>query len=200
MVKNSGRNYFNPLPPYGGRLNSPWRLDNQESFQSTPSVWRETQLAVHDAQSLVISIHSLRMEGDVAAVPTHWNKLISIHSLRMEGDERRQCSSHPQFRISIHSLRMEGDLEQPQALRGVLVFQSTPSVWRETIVKKLSNFESKISIHSLRMEGDEHLLRRNRQSLISIHSLRMEGDISIRSECKFFSISIHSLRMEGDKP
>ena len=57
--------------------------------------------------------------------------------------------------ISIHSLRMEGDLEQPQALRGVLVisihslrmegdgvsdfgicetgeFQSTPSAWRET--------------------------------------------------------------------
>ena len=78
-----------------------------------------------------ISIHSLRMEGDIyhdgIYVP---GQLISIHSLRMEGDDRHfrvrlSCD------ISIHSLRMEGDL---CTMRIAFCFL--------------------ISIHSLRMEGD----------------------------------------------
>ena len=78
-----------------------------------------------------ISIHSLRMEGDMTArmevenstifqsTPSAWretvldifaigNISISIHSLRMEGDERQQVYP-PSKDISIHSLRMEGD-------------------------------------------------------------------------------------------
>ena len=78
--------------------------------------------------------------------------------------------------ISIHSLRMEGDLEQPQALRGVLVFQSTPSAWRETCIG--SGLADSLCI--------------------SIHSLRMEGDVVVGFSPDFESISIHSLRMEGD--
>ena len=35
-----------------------------------------------------------------------------------------------------------------------VVFQSTPSAWRETIFSKASFAKSAISIHSLRMEGD----------------------------------------------
>ena len=80
----------------------------------------------------IISIHSLRMEGDPILdtqvlvhrdfnpLPPHGGRLdfnfeqcanvnISIHSLRMEGD--RACSI-PDSRtayISIHSLRLEGD-------------------------------------------------------------------------------------------
>ena len=101
---------FNPLPPHGGRLNSPWRLASHESFQSTPSAWRETQQNhLRHEYTSGISIHSLRMEGDGRSVfqalrqldfnplPPHggrrpsidcsvWRSLISIHSLRMEGD------------------------------------------------------------------------------------------------------------------
>ena len=79
-----------------------------------------------------ISIHSLRMEGDMAtsyvpsgtslfqSTPSAWRETyrkslpvdnieISIHSLRMEGDV--QITINFQFlNISIHSLRMEGDL------------------------------------------------------------------------------------------
>ena len=57
--------HFNPLPPHGGRLNSPWRLASHESFQSTPSAWRETLLSTLRIRIERISIHSLRMEGDI---------------------------------------------------------------------------------------------------------------------------------------
>ena len=126
-----------------------------KTFQSTPSAWRETQQALlrlsgdHNFNPLPphggrrgippkkriisadISIHSLRMEGDISlarrmrknslfqSTPSAWREtapgiiflffnVISIHSLRMEGDtlaticQRNLC-------ISIHSLRMEGD-------------------------------------------------------------------------------------------
>ena len=56
----------------------------------------------------VISIHSLRMEGDNPKWANVSQKTISIHSLRMEGDENlfaAVCRND----ISIHSLRMEGD-------------------------------------------------------------------------------------------
>ena len=57
---------FNPLPPHGGRpshLSSP---ATPSLFQSTPSAWRETsELIVAKTLGYVISIHSLRMEGDI---------------------------------------------------------------------------------------------------------------------------------------
>ena len=78
-----------------------------------------------------ISIHSLRMEGDMAtsyvpsgtslfqSTPSAWreteivptlrlSKYISIHSLRMEGDVSFLLRFQSMC-ISIHSLRMEGD-------------------------------------------------------------------------------------------
>ena len=59
-------------------------------FQSTPSAWRETADSLAAlVRTVDISIHSLRMEGDL--IPdSHLCILclISIHSLRMEGDER----------------------------------------------------------------------------------------------------------------
>ena len=55
--------YFNPLPPHGGRL-------------------RDRPIRQTD----VISIHSLRMEGDQNVQKRFVVLHISIHSLRMEGD------------------------------------------------------------------------------------------------------------------
>ena len=104
------RQYFNPLPPHGGRL---------EDMLPT-------------ARKIDISIHSLRMEGDRPAMPScRQSDNISIHSLRMEGDYCPNCgakieeyfnplpphggrlplfcNSSIAFVISIHSLRMEGD-------------------------------------------------------------------------------------------
>ena len=82
-------------------------------FQSTPSAWRETCYAYQIAIGHNISIHSLRMEGDVE----HLQKCstfsyISIHSLRMEGDSGDVDKSLTVSTISIHSLRMEGDTKR----------------------------------------------------------------------------------------
>ena len=78
--------HFNPLPPCGGRQTTRWSGQIPLQFQSTPSVWRETfgrgyQSGTHGNfnplppcggrlninrlfSSMVISIHSLRVEGD----------------------------------------------------------------------------------------------------------------------------------------
>ena len=93
------------------------------------------------------------MEGDTSGntrVPTFD---ISIHSLRMEGDIVEFSNTIALF-ISIHSLRMEGDLKRLFTKFEPFVFQSTPSAWRETYQSSHTNHQSRISIHSLRMEGD----------------------------------------------
>ena len=56
--------------------------------------------------------------------------------------------------ISIHSLRMEGDTIIIDDAQYLMAFQSTPSVWRETVICGFHNNAVSISIHSLRMEGD----------------------------------------------
>ena len=105
--------------------------------------------------TLIISIHSLRMEGDVPFVvnldgtvtfqstPSAWRETflfcqsaillhISIHSLRMEGDSGISTLVKQALIISIHSLRMEGDQNKIFVFFRPAVFQSTPSAWRET--------------------------------------------------------------------
>ena len=102
----------------------------------------------------------------------------------------------------------------------MLLFQSTPSVWRETSTIARSCLKRSISIHSLRVEGDEPRRCDTGGALISIHSLRVEGDVVWRWGLSVFNhfnplppcggrlvgeaavhrhtISIHSLRVEGD--
>ena len=100
-------------------------------FQSTPSAWRVTKTKEESVEPETISIHTLRMEGDLndgevpgaslvfQSTPSAWRvtgcvfcafgaHLISIHTLRMEGDFRggTYCGD---CQISIHTLRMEGD-------------------------------------------------------------------------------------------
>ena len=87
------------------------RALQQCRFQSTPSVWRETTPPAVIRAVYQISIHSLRVEGDSATSIFLW-----------------LCG------ISIHSLRVEGDQVTPMAFSNSLPFQSTPSVWRETLV------------------------------------------------------------------
>ena len=126
-------------------------------FQSTPSAWRETHKINSSGFHFIISIHSLRMEGDIIqAKRGKTSTNISIHSLRMEGDIFCRLL-HFCFCISIHSLRMEGDRIHnilfchlahfnplpPHGGRQFFanpcfkssLFQSTPSAWRETLAR-----------------------------------------------------------------
>ena len=146
-------------------------------FQSTPSVWRETRYIPAPISSIFISIHSLRVEGDrsgwivIQCIAMHFNPLppcggrhsgstgnevahhISIHSLRVEGDDHA-LDTGLRLHISIHSLRVEGDLWSSVFFCWCIRFQSTPSVWRETLYPIVSARAQSISIHSLRVEGD----------------------------------------------
>ena len=125
-------------------------------------------------------------------------------------------------RISIHSLRVEGDGIQISLFRRKLLFQSTPSEWRETLCCNLGRvsrryfnplppsggrrlfFCAKLLVGSDfnplppsggRPTGDMYVLN---SSGISIHSLRVEGDCKLAVSLASELISIHSLRVEGD--
>ena len=124
--------HFNPLPPHGGRPGISFILFTILSFQSTPSAWRETKCSHDGFNGFLISIHSLRMEGDgqeFASIRSETS--ISIHSLRMEGDDergRRVCAAENFNPLPPHGGRR---MEQCTFFRPE-VFQSTPSAWRET--------------------------------------------------------------------
>ena len=123
---------FNPRPPCGGRRHGSQGRDGRlYTFQSTPSVWRETGHGQQDCRPYPISIHSLRVEGDRRILTMQEEGAISIHSLRVEGDKYRLTVSGG-GKISIHSLRVEGDASAQQQRCTRALFQSTPSVWRET--------------------------------------------------------------------
>ena len=133
--RNSERlehHHFNPLPPHGGRLRSAEiNRRGRCGFQSTPSAWRETGLHLHRVRGRSISIHSLRMEGDNEVMSTSDMLEISIHSLRMEGD----CGHTNQFAIRQHFNPLPphgGRRMNNSCSSGCLIFQSTPSAWRET--------------------------------------------------------------------
>ena len=147
--------HFNPLPPCGGRPDSIVDLRTR----------------------LTISIHSLRVEGDVKSCEKeNTHAAISIHSLRVEGDTARLVVPAVQ-RISIHSLRVEGDGRHHQADRCRRTFQSTPSVWRETAKHAADPGKSK-NFNPLPPCGGRllDLTLARRHPNISIHSLRVEGD------------------------
>ena len=180
VYQNLSGNHFNPLPPCGGRLlpailskfrfpfqstPSVWRetntffaLDFGMEFQSTPSVWRETCADRRSLGYLSISIHSLRVEGDLRFAQMYAIIIvISIHSLRVEGDAQYReiefdrshfnplppCGGrhvspeadaiHSRFQSTPSVWRETNNAIYMRSWNG---FQSTPSVWRETLLKE----------------------------------------------------------------
>ena len=140
---------------------SAWRETWQEDrslvcvlFQSTPSAWRETSARTAPAETAAISIHSLRMEGDsffrkASSTISHFNPLPPHGGRLPAGTHQRR------FVCYFNPLPPHG---------GRLISRTSPFFLRI------------ISIHSLRMEGDMGELIKQVAPNISIHSLRMEGD------------------------
>ena len=126
----------------------------RRQFQSTPSVWRETCNLCRNAGC----------------------SMISIHSLRVEGDKQRCLKLQRPFSISIHSLRVEGDLlsqgcrglarnfnplppcggRRKRAARAAYIadFNPLPPCGGRRRNAKAAIAKAEISIHSLRVEGD----------------------------------------------
>ena len=124
-------------------------------FQSTPSAWRETETCP-TCRPLWCNFNPL---------PPHGGRLAETSRLRQRTQHfnplpphgGRQGNSADYFgimEISIHSLRMEGDFQPLNPGCRATAFQSTPSAWRETFMRRSFEKGYDISIHSLRMEGD----------------------------------------------
>ena len=60
--------YFYPRPPGGGRPNTSSTVSPKSRFLSTPSGWRATRGVRDKRNGVCISIHALRVEGDMRAV------------------------------------------------------------------------------------------------------------------------------------
>ena len=193
-----------------------------EGFQSTPSVWRATGEALLMSPAVDISIHALRVEGDI---PERGRMPLSA----LHFNPRPPCG---------------GRRGVPNPEPRTFLFQSTPSVWRATVRDLEGEYIEVISIHALRVEGDAwpswsaatsgnfnprppcggrrvHVLyvptHNQFQSTpsvwratlraqvlpaplrISIHALRVEGDTRKGGLfMPYADISIHALRVEGD--
>ena len=169
-------------------------------FQSTPSVGRATLVLSISSFCFRISIHALRGEGDLA-----------IKVVRKFG-----------IKISIHALRGEGDANALNVSIPWLIFQSTPSVGRATILRAITDEPSE-SFQSTPSVGRATKINSTciAEIIISIHALRGEGDFIARTAARKWKnfnprppwggrrpqalveynehgISIHALRGEGD--
>ena len=152
--RNQGKRYFNPLPPHGGRpvteivrlameifqsTPSAWRETRKRRrcghcgiFQSTPSAWRETIDLVDGDPAIIISIHSLRMEGDLFQA-TPMPEPLNFNPLPPHGgrpSQRLLHFAHNSFQSTPSAWR-ETELWDVSP-RHDCIFQSTPSAWRET--------------------------------------------------------------------
>ena len=107
------------------------------------------------AETEFISIHALRVEGDILLhYYTREIAYISIHALRVEGDAAGQAQTAATNAISIHALRVEGDSSFQSTRISRCLFLSTPSGWRATVSVHILRDHVEISIHALRVEGD----------------------------------------------
>ena len=128
-------------------------------------------------QDFQISIHTLRVEGDILHIspyrlslsfqstPSVWRVTISpivkaLTPLQFQSTPSvwrvTAYTIYPTYGniISIHTLRVEGDCIAQTRISFCRLFQSTPSVWRVTdYTDQLSELHD-ISIHTLRVEGD----------------------------------------------
>ena len=101
---------FNPRPPWGGRHLPRCCLRHYSDFNPRPP-WggRLCQAALYRLIH-IISIHALRGEGDKECGHNGGKASgISIHALRGEGDDNCKFYKTANDDISIHALRGEGD-------------------------------------------------------------------------------------------
>ena len=145
---------FYPRPPGGGRQRRSRRRPKKSG----------------------ISIHALRVEGDLCEACHNKMHPISIHALRVEGDRLKYKTS---ARCIDFYPRPPGGgrlAQSTQIVRGT-TFLSTPSGWRATR-KDVAVFERSRNFYPRPPGGGrpQQEAQFTRQHNISIHALRVEGD------------------------
>ena len=146
-------------------------------FLSTPSGWRATKICRGQQNRDPISIHALRVEGDI---PKAGGRLPPGHFYpRPPGGGRPLTAvilSRPAA-ISIHALRVEGDTFRSQRRGREPKFLSTPSGWRATRDQMIGEIEQEfLSTPSGWRATRRIFLWQKTSRSISIHALRVEGD------------------------
>ena len=107
------------------------------------------------ASSVLISIHALRVEGDVGIIcpVTQIKKFLSTPSV-WRATSLRASASPAAFNFYPRP-PCGGRLRLRLGLARQIGFLSTPSVWRATTLNSASADLQDISIHALRVEGDQ---------------------------------------------
>ena len=98
---------FYPRPPGGGRPQKVFVDKSGINFYPRPPGGGRRAPARKRFARKRISIHALRVEGDLLLLGQARGELISIHALRVEGDLCKSVIEIP-ISISIHALRVEG--------------------------------------------------------------------------------------------
>ena len=123
--------YFNPRPPWGGRLRIAYGKNMTELFQSTPSVGRATRhLITPQKLSTFQSTPSVGRATRVAKAD-RFKRGISIHALRGEGDLKQFLTMRPMMYFNPRP-PWGGRPPTPPPKSASQRFQSTPSVGRAT--------------------------------------------------------------------
>ena len=100
---------FYPRPLRGGRCFSSWVPSQPRKFLSTPSARRATRSQSQQCDKWIISIHTLREEGDWVTGRPRCSSFYFYPRPPHGGRRRRKrdrCGTEP---IPIHALREEGD-------------------------------------------------------------------------------------------
>ena len=215
------RNFY-PRSPCGERLFTLQNFIDPLKFLSTLSLRRATCQRELHRQDIIISIHALLAESDVASGSTSFSGLtfLSTLSLRRATDDNRltiNCAS-----ISIHALLAESDGYVVGDGGFHKIFLSTLSLRRATLADLQIRVAPNISIHALLAESDqsncaylpgcEHFYPRSPcgerpcwcwecqlRYQISIHALLAESDAACVAGLALLpDISIHALLAESD--
>ncbi len=172
-------------------------------FQSTPSAWRETSNLPSSQEEHNISIHSLRMEGDLGgwrspcacspfqSTPSAWRETSCGRLHRSYayyfnplpphgGRQDNECSTFGNGSISIHSLRMEGDGNSQTFGEWLEDFNPLPPHGGRQLEYARPAVEE--NFNPLPPHGGRPIGKAVGDDVpdISIHSLRMEGDATLK--------------------
>ena len=173
-----------------------WLIPHDNFYPRSPCGERHPGTSVFRGWTLFLSTLSLRRATFGRCLYWGLNK-ISIHALLAESDCRTKHSTNPKNHFYPRSPCGER-LVDALKLTDTVLFLSTLSLRRATILFAKKDRQSNISIHALLAESDSGRPETHRYGAISIHALLAESDAADISVKREASISIHALLAESD--
>ena len=191
---------FNPLPPWGGRPHTnPAVTVQRDDFNPLPPWGGRLDHIIPGDRAIIISIHSLRGEGDVG-IASSAGQLIKFQSTPSVGRETSGIGRGLNFLSDFNPLPPWGGRPSYRlhAYRALNFNPLPPWGGRHELT---IFFEERCYFNPLPPWGGRLVAELDAVCFlqISIHSLRGEGDGADVYQIITNNISIHSLRGEGDR-